>query len=102
MQKFERSVFLYKRMLLILNCMLPHIVRGESQSLFASLGQLELLWKNELDVVKTMESLLKEKIPEYRPIKRYFFAIFTIIKYKLYTNSRHYKNVAMNIRVLGT
>ena len=72
MHKFERYVFIYVRTFVMFNSMIPHIVNGEGQSLFASLGQLELLWQNDIDVVQTMQSLLKEKIPEYRPIKRYY------------------------------
>ena len=80
MHTFETNVYIYVRTFVMFNCMLPHIVNGEGQSLFASLAQLELLWQNDIDVVKTMEILLKEKIPEYRPIKRYFCAIFDVDK----------------------
>ena len=46
-------------------------VSSEGQLLFASLGQLELLWQNDIAVVKAMEILLMEKLSEYRPLKRY-------------------------------
>ena len=49
----------------------PQIVISVSESLFASLSQLELLWQNDINVVKTMENLLGERLPEYEPLKRF-------------------------------
>ena len=49
----------------------PEIVISVSESLFASLSQLELLWQNDINVVKTMEHLLEERLPEYEPLKRF-------------------------------
>ena len=49
----------------------PQIVISVSESLFASLGQLELLWQNDINVVKTMEHLLEERLPEYEHLKRF-------------------------------
>ena len=49
----------------------PQIVIGSSESFFASLGQLELLWQNDINIVKTMEHLLEDNLPEYKPLKRY-------------------------------
>ena len=48
----------------------PQIVISVSESLFASLGQLELLWQNDINVVKAMEHLVEERLPEYKPFKR--------------------------------
>ena len=64
----------------VYNCMLtfvaliiirPEIVISVSESLFASLSQMELLWQNDINVVKTMEHLLEERLPEYEPLKRF-------------------------------
>ena len=49
----------------------PEIVISVSESLFASLSQLELLWQNDIKIVKTMEDLLEERLPEYDPLKRF-------------------------------
>ena len=49
----------------------PQIVICGGQSLFASLGQLELLWQNELEVVKIMESVVSEHVTGLKPFKRY-------------------------------
>ena len=49
----------------------PEIVISVSESLFASLSQMELLWQNDINVVKTMEHLLEERLPEYEPLKRF-------------------------------
>ena len=46
------------------------VISDQSESLFASLSQLELLWQNDINVVKTMEHLLEERLPEYEPLKR--------------------------------
>ena len=55
-------------------------VRGVGQSLFASLSQLKLLWQNDIDVVKNMETLLNDTA--YKPLTRYqlYRATFTGIE----------------------
>ena len=60
------------RSILVLNVIRPQTVIGVSESLLASLSQLELLWQNDIDIVQTMEHLLEEdQLPEYEPLKRY-------------------------------
>ena len=46
------------------------IVSSESDYLFASLSQLELLWQNEIRLVKIMEGILADPLAEYRPLTR--------------------------------
>ena len=59
------------RSALVLTVIRPQIVIGVSESLFASLSQLEMLWQNDIDIVQTMEHLLEDQLPEYEPLKRY-------------------------------
>ena len=56
---------------MVLTVIRPQIVIGVSESLFASLSQLEMLWQNDIDIVQTMEHLLEDQLLEYEPLKRY-------------------------------
>lgn len=47
------------------------ILLGLKHNLFGSLSQLELLWKNDVHIVKMMETLIKENISDYSPLKKY-------------------------------
>ena len=46
-------------------------VTGVRQALFASLSQLQMLWHNDIHMVKLMEKLLEDPISDYKPFKRY-------------------------------
>ena len=56
---------------LCLNIIYFPIVIGVKESLFAALSQLELLWHNEIYVVKNMENILEKPLAKYRPLERY-------------------------------
>ena len=71
MDRSTTSYHICIRFILVLNLIRPQIVISVSESLFASLSQLELLWQNDIDIVQTMEHLLEDQLPEYEPLKRY-------------------------------
>ena len=71
MKKEDLSVSLCIRMMLLIYLLNHKFVIGLKESLFASISQLELLWQNDIHVVKMMEKLLEEPIAEYKPFKRY-------------------------------
>ena len=71
MDRLKNACHICIMSILVLNVIRPQIVFGVSESLFASLSQLELLWQNDIDIVQTMEHLLEDQLPEYEPLKRY-------------------------------
>ena len=71
MERSSIAYYVFIRTFVALTVIGPQVVIGSSESLFASLSQLELLWQNDIDIVKTMEYLLKDNLPEYKPLKRY-------------------------------
>ena len=71
MQLSDVQVCIYITTFVIFDILHFQIVMGEGQSLFASLGQLELLWENDIYVVKTIKTAFRENDPEYLPFKRY-------------------------------
>ena len=64
------SIFGIRSLLLFIVIKFQHLI-SVKQSLFTSLSQLEVLWQNDIDVVKIMETVLEENLPEYLPLKRY-------------------------------
>ena len=70
MRREELPVYLCITALLYANLIDRQIVMGMREYLFASLSQLELLWHNDIYIVKMMEKLLEESFVEYHPFQR--------------------------------
>ena len=71
MNIIANHVFIKIKAIIILCLMNSQILLGLKHNLFGSLSQLELLWKNDVHIVKMMETLIKENISDYSPLKKY-------------------------------
>ena len=70
MSSNSQLIFPHTTILLLTTIQLP-IVIAIRQSLFASLSQLQLLWHNDIHIVKIMEHILETASEEYRPLQRF-------------------------------